>query len=141
MKRRNFLKLTGLAAAGTAALPSMGLASVSTEDAMARLIRNEFHYLKLDEAGLNQFVANYLDRHYHSTVSKIKLRSYYFLNFSSTQSQLVNQLTRRYILSTDFFSNKMDESKPVQYMGLYNAYKTPCANPFSAIFYPPDQIS
>lgn len=141
MKRRNFLKLTGLVAVGTAALPSLGLASVSTEDAMAGLIKNEFNYLKLDEEGLNQFVVDYLHQHYHSSVNKMKLRTLYFLNYTSTQSQLVSQLTRRYILSTDFFRNRMDESKPVTYVGLYNAYKMPCANPFSSLFYPPDQLS
>lgn len=136
MRRRNFLKLAGIATLGTAALPGLGIASVSTEEALAGLIKSEFNYLQLDQEGLEQFVEDYLSLQHHSSVNKMKLRSYYLLKLNSTDSQLITKLTRNYIQSTDFFRNRMNESLPVKYIGFYNPYKTPCANPFSAFYYP-----
>ena len=136
MERRNFLKLTGLAAIGTAAIPSLSVAALSTEDAVSGLIINEFDYLQLDKAGVKQYVEDYLSQYQPNWIGSMKMRFIYLMNMKAEQSDLITQLTRTYILSTDFFRNKMDETKPVQYLGLYNPYKNPCANPFSATYYP-----
>lgn len=41
-----------------------------------------------------------------------------------------------FLLSTDFFINKMDTSKPVKFIGIYDPYQKPCCNPFSDLYYP-----
>lgn len=41
-----------------------------------------------------------------------------------------------FLLSTDFFANKMDNNRTIKYIGLYNPYLRPCSNPFSNVFYP-----
>jgi hypothetical protein len=47
-----------------------------------------------------------------------------------------DQIVARFLLSTDFFLNKMDESKEVNYLGrIWGPYAMPCMNPFSAMFY------
>lgn len=138
MRRRSFLKLAGLGIVALA-LPAFGAYSTSVEDAMAGIIHQEFHFLKLDPKGVRQFVADY----YKMTGANrqfsmnLKTKTYYVFNINSERSQLVRTLTNLYLMSTDFFQNRMDESKQVKYLGWYNPHKTPCANPFSSIYYPP----
>jgi hypothetical protein len=137
MRRRSFLQLLGL---GTAAVvvPTVGVSSASVENALAGIILNEFHFLKIERKGVEQFVADY----YRMTGANkqffmnVKTKAYYFLKVDSERSQLVRTLTQLYLMSTDFFQNRMDESKEVKYLGWYNPHKTPCANPFSSIYYP-----
>lgn len=137
MNRRSFLMLAG---AGTAliAIPGLSYMSVSYAEAARGLILNELDYLKLDEAGINQFVQDYTTD--KTDNYRIKIRSLYLINAKADQYQVVDELVKDYLLSTDFFRNKMNERKAVKYQGLYNPYKMPCANPFSSIYYPP-QVS
>lgn len=137
MKRRNFLILAG-AGGVAAAATSFSFLSTSFEDAATGLIRSELHFLKLDPEGLERFVKDYAsnkDSTYHLT-----MRGYSFLGIGANQSGKVNQLLTAYLLSTDFFMNKMDESKTVKYVGLYDPYKRPCAHPFSNNFYPEEAV-
>src|SRR5687767_14379423 len=138
MRRRNFLQLLGLGTAAVA-VPTVGVAASSVENALAGIILNEFSFLKIDRKGVDQYVADYYrmtgaDKQFFMNV---KTKAYYFLKIDSERSQLVRTLTQLYLMSTDFFQNRMDESKEVKYLGWYNPHKTPCANPFSSIYYPP----
>jgi hypothetical protein len=137
MNRRNFLKLTGFGAAAIT-LPGVGMATISLKQAITGIILREFSYLDLEKEGVEQFAQDYLTT-YPDTPHYFKTRMYYALGFDSKQSKLVNHFADVYLRSTDFFYNKMDESKPVRYLGLYNPYKRPCANPFSNIYYPQSQ--
>jgi len=137
MRRRNFLRIAGL---GTAAvvLPTISVYSTSFEQTTADLIMNQFSFLKLDMAGVRQFAADYctaVDTN-KTLYVRTKMRLYDLFKIDSDRSQLVRTITTLYLVSTDFFNNKMDESKIVRYKGLYNPYKTPCANPFSSLYYP-----
>jgi hypothetical protein len=58
----------------------------------------------------------------------------------ASNARLGSMITQEYLLSTDFFRNKMDESRIVKYIGFYNPYQMPCTNPFSSTFYPPASI-
>jgi len=137
MKRRSFLKLGGLAGVALVAVPSLGFVSTSMKEAAVGIITKEFSYLKLDKKGVEQFVSDYYGNQNGPLNTQLKLKSYYFLGVQSDRSGLVDDLTRRYIISTDFFLNKMDESKPVNYLGMYDPYTRPCAHPFSSMYYPP----
>lgn len=134
MQRRKFLQLTGLGAAALA-LPGVGYSAISTEEAIAGILKNEFDYLKLDEKGVEQFVADFFKFRGQGKYVHIKARTLYLLKVKSPDSSLVDRLAREYILSTDFFINKMDESKTVKYIGLYDPHKRPCANPFTYNYY------
>ncbi len=125
-----------LAGAGTAlvVIPSLSYMAISYEKAAKGLILNELDYLKLDEKGVNQFVRDYTKD--QSANYQIKIRSLYLIQAKADQYKVVDDLVKDYLLSTDFFRNKMNESKIVKYQGLYDPYKTPCANPFSFIYYP-----
>ncbi|WP_375418915.1 hypothetical protein [uncultured Hymenobacter sp.] len=138
MRRRNFLKIAGL---GTAAIavPAVAATSGSTVKATAGIILHEFRFLKLDQAGVEKFVEDYyqLTGGGSTLTTKLKTKAYYLFKIDSERSQLVRTITTLYLLSTDFFQNRMDESRKVKYLGWYNPHKTPCANPFSSIYYPP----
>ncbi len=99
---------------------------------------NELSYLKLDKPGVEQFVDDYLRGHYITTSMKAKfnLMSCYYLGVNATKSLTITKLVQTYLVSTDFFLNKMDESKTVKYINRNMPYKMPCYNPFSFLYYP-----
>jgi hypothetical protein len=134
MKRRKFLTITGIGSA-VAAFTSFKFVSTSFENATARLIKNQLDFLKLDEEGLERFVNDFAKENKSSSY-RMALRGYAFIGVRASQSGKVNQLVTTYLLSTDFFQNKMDENKIIKYMGLYDAHKRPCAHPFSHFYYP-----
>lgn len=117
------------------ALPALGIAYLSYEKAAKNLISNELDYLKLDESGVEHFVRDYAKGKSENYL--LKVRGLYLLGSSASQSKIVEELVKDYMLATDFFRNRMDESRTIKYVGLYNPYTTPCANPFSAVYYPP----
>ncbi|KAA3436784.1 twin-arginine translocation signal domain-containing protein [Rufibacter hautae] len=142
MNRRNFLRLTGLAGAALVALPSLGFMSTSIKDAAVGIITKELSYLKLDKKGVEQFVDDYFKGHYinSSLKTQINLKSCYYLGVDANESRLLSKLVHNYLTSTDFFLNKMDESKTVKYIGVNKSYKMPCSNPFSSFYYPPATV-
>lgn len=134
MLRRSFLKKVGLGAS-IAAIPGFLYTTTSLKDAVTGIITNELGYLKLDKAGVDRFADDYLKTVY-SQSTPLKLKTYYFLGRKAEQSWLINDVVSRYLLSSDYFLNKMDEGKIVKYTTLYNPYLNPCSNPFSSLYYP-----
>ena len=137
--RRRFLQVSLpalgaalLAATGTAAFDWLGLRTLgqwqwrSWRDhasayrymglsAEAR-IRKHFADLTIDEAGLRRFVADY-EKH----VGRIKF-------YSVTTNGM---LFRKFLLSSDYYRNGADPSKPVHYVTFHDPYVSPCWNPFA----------
>jgi hypothetical protein len=84
-------------------------------------------------------VQDFFKTHYinESLRAQVNLKSIYYLGLDIKKSEMVTELVQKYLLSTDFFLNKMDESKPVKYLGVvYTPYAKPCFNPFSSLYYP-----
>ncbi|MDO1446008.1 hypothetical protein Q0590_07080 [Rhodocytophaga aerolata] len=135
MQRRKFLGLTAIGATAIA-IPAIGFGAVSTKSAITGIIQKELSYLNLDKQGIEQYAADYLQ--YEGNVPRIelKLKMYRLLGVNSEKSSIVSALIEKYLLSTDFFLKNMDESRKINYIGYYNPYNSPCANPFSAQFYP-----
>ncbi len=134
MRRRNFLKIAGAGTAAVVALPAVWYKSISLHEAAAGIITRELSYLKLEPKGVARFVDEYLKDSW-SRFPANKIKPYYVLHKGADPSE-VTDLTSKYLLSSDFFINKMDDTKTVQYVGLYNPYRSPCANPFSSLHYP-----
>jgi hypothetical protein len=81
----------------------------------SRRLRAHFSYLDLDPKGVDQYIEDY--ERYLGKLSR--LRSWPDGVFTG------------YLLSTDFFQHGGDESRQLQYVGLYAPYVTPCSNPFA----------
>ena len=114
---------------GMIALGSARFLTTSFQEAAERLITRELHFLTLDPAGVRNFVRDYAkskDSRY-----KLILKGYSLVGISSSQSGKIHQLVTNYLLSTDFFSRNMDESRVIHYVGLYDPYLRPCSHPFA----------
>lgn len=140
MKRRTFLKLSGLGAAGFLSLPAVAYVSTSVKSGAVGILLNEFKFLKIDEKGVENFVEDFFSKYSYDLTYHMKIKYYSILGITSERSNLIHDLANKYLLSTDFFRNRMDESKLVRYTGLYNPYQMPCSNPFSNIYYPQEAV-
>ena len=128
MKRRTFFTI----AAFGSGIMAFGLArflNVRFEEAAEGLIIKELDFLRLEPAGVRKFVQDYAkskDRRY-----KFTLKGYSLVGITSSESGKIHQLVTNYLLSTDFFSNNMDQTRVIHYVGLYDPYLRPCTHPFS----------
>lgn len=83
----------------------------------ARRIQRHFDYLTLDAAGIERFV-----REYEAAFGAAEL-----------DNVAANRLLyTKYLMSTDFFLNGQDETRPVRFVALHDPYVSPCWNPFGA---------
>jgi hypothetical protein len=128
MKRSQFLKI--MAGGALLGLASVKIVTTSFEDATIALVRGELSFLHLDEKGLQQFASDF-SKTTTQRAYRYQVKAYSFLGIGSGWSGKVNYIVSTYLLSTDFFQNGMDESKPVRYVGFYTPYLRPCAHPFS----------
>jgi len=117
--------------------PALYLASPSVWKYAVKLIREELNYLKLEPAGLDEFVRDYFKTSSNNAIINLRWKTFYYLGFNKDKSNQIFELIKFYLLSTDFFIHKMDESKMVSYLGLYSPYKSSVPNPFSFVLYPP----
>lgn len=136
LKRRKFLEFIGIGGALVLLPISIFVAVKSLEDIAVDLITQEFHYLKLDPEGVRKYAQDYLQKDKPGIASNIKWRSYFVLNFNASDSDNIKFLVTYYLLSSDFFMNKMDESKTVRYMGINHQYTAPCSSHFSFMLFP-----
>jgi hypothetical protein len=133
MKRRNFLKFLGLGAT-VAAVPGISFAYYDFNKSLIGILKNDLHYLTLDEEGVEKFVVDFEKE--CSDADKLKIRMLYMTAYTSENFYIVEKISRHFLLGSDFFRNKMDESKVVHYTAPYSPYTTPCGNPFNSLNYP-----
>ncbi len=62
--------------------------------------------------------------------------SWFSLPYKTKNSIDRSKIVGDFLLSTDFFTNKMDITKPVAFVKIYDPYESPCSNPFSNLYYP-----
>jgi hypothetical protein len=136
MKRR---ALFGLAAAGMAALVGYRVWRSRDEDAVVDVLKKRLGYLRVDEAGMRRFAADFAA---HRAVPTRRLRAvaalwpaYRFVPLrvgipGSRHADLVEEhIASTFLMSTDFFSNGADTGAPVVYGRYYDAMNA-CSNPF-----------
>lgn len=141
MKRRNFLKLAG---AGTA-LAATGLWGINSfHSSVKAMILKDTRGLKLKEEEIDKFLADakaemFWNRYDLTKKGFILAHTWLgsgFLPYKFKYSQYRNTIVGTFLLSTDYFSNRMQAEKPVTYVAFYNPYKRPCGSPFSNLHYP-----
>lgn len=136
MNRRKFIALAGVGS-GLLIFPSvLYLSSPSLRKYAGELIKEELHYLKLAPGGVEQYIEDYFNASANNMLTNLKWKSYYYLGIKAENSNQIFELVKYYLLSTDFFIHRMDESRIVHYLGLYNPYKSPVPNPYSFVLYP-----
>ena len=120
LTRRQLLRL-GLCAVAGAGLGSWGHRRRWGWDGVYRQRRlNEhlhrtFGYLRPDPAGVDRFVALYLEHH----------------NGSPTRGSLPH-VEQTFLLSTDFFQSGQPATGPIRFVTLYHPYVSPCYDPLVA---------
>ena len=143
IKRRRFL-LGGLGIAAVAGLGAVGLGVIVTESEIAAAVRRRLNVLQLDTAGLHSFAKdqlgalaakrptwNRLKSHLRSALAKPVVTHYGISNDKrSRRERIEDNLATLYLLSSDFFLHRADQSRIVQYVALYDPLRA-CSNPFA----------
>lgn len=141
MKRRNFLKVAG---AGTV-LAATGFWSIrSFQSGIKTIIVQDTQGLNLKEEEIDKFLADakkemFWKQHDFTKKGFILAHTWLgsaYLPYRVKYSQYRSKIVGTFLLSTDYFSNKMDPEKTIQYVAFYNPYKRPCSSPFSNLYYP-----
>jgi len=139
MNRRKFLLLAGVSTGALVIPASVYFVSGSVKKYAALLIEKELFYLKLEAGSVDKYVNDYFGNT-NNAMTRMRWKSMYYLNVTWEKSDQLMELIKYYLLSSDFFINKMDEHKTVHYLGLYSPYKSPVPNPFAYTLYPPDLV-
>lgn len=90
--------------------------------AIVEFLKTELNYLQLNEADLVAF-----GRDFQQDQGEEKLQDQY----KKEPKKIENRAVTQFLMSTDFFWNKADESKPVKYLAYYDPYRRICSNPFA----------
>ena len=142
MQRKTFLKIVG----GVVALGAIGYVAVPTfEEMLLKILRSDLKGLKVNEDTISKYLLDYKKENplrFKSSKEQF-IKASYLLDYPFVPNpykhkyqQFRSLLVGNFLLSTDFFINKMDVAKEVNYMGIYNPHLRPCANPFSYLYYP-----
>jgi hypothetical protein len=118
MRRRDFLALLGAVSVGAAA-GTFGLGYVVTyrvlgQDEVVEYLRRRFAYLTISGEDLDRFAAEFGRK--YGEVSGLTLPG----------------LNTVFLLSTDFFQNGADDSRPTRFVRLYDP-QSGCPNPFAVL--------
>jgi hypothetical protein len=140
MERRKFIRLVGVGTGMVIVPPGLYFVAPGVKAYAELILKKELFYLKMEPKGLKQYIEDYFAATGNNLLSTIKWKMLYFMNAGWEKSDRISDLMKYYLLSSDFFIHKMDESKEVHYLGLFNSYKSPMPNPYSFILYPPETI-
>lgn len=140
MERRRFLLLIGVGTGSIVAPASFYFLSPTINEHAVLLIKRELNYLKLQEGSVERYIEDYFKHAHNDLIAKIKWKAMYYMRIRPQQSATFFELVKYYLLSSDFFINKADQTREVKYLGLYSPYKSPVPNPFSFVLYPPESI-
>lgn len=141
MERRKFLTLIG---AGSA-LAALGTLSLKPfHSSIKSMIMRSIEGMNIPEETVDRFLADARQERFFRQydlnkkgfiVAHTWLMSDY-LPYKLKYTQYCSQIVGTFLLSTDYFSNRMQPGTEITYTGFYNPYKRPCGSPFSNIFYP-----
>ena len=144
MKRRTFVVLTSLA---IVTIPTTGKLVVGgaekiSYDYISGIIAKKLSYLRYDSDMVTKFICDYsrscsgvgsMDVHRLSSLASVKILLKLLPSTRALINDLEEKIARDFLLSTDFFQNGSDVSKPLKYLGLYEPRLRPCTNPFLVV--------
>lgn len=132
--------MAGVGAGAVLVPPALYFVSPSLKKYAILLIRDELSYLELASGSVEKYVDDYFNANQNNLVSTLKWKAMYYLRMDVNDSSQLYELVKYYLLSSDFFIHKTNQNRIINYLGLYNPYKSPVPNPFSFVLYPPDDI-
>lgn len=138
MKRRNFIKIL----LGISLLVFLrSLFFLDFDYVVKKIIAKATQKLKLDDRHIDLFIKEANAENYwnqFSFVKKVFITIHYILEnrfirmpYAAKYVQYKDQIIGQFLLSTDFFFNKMDVNREINYHTFYNPYKAPCGVPFA----------
>lgn len=145
MKRRNFIWLL---AAGAGVAAAGGYIFFEKFEALVRkIIIRDTSSLRVSVEEIDKYLAAVKEnKHLINSIpfaNQQLVKWHYYLDQAwftlpyYTKSKVDrSKIVGDFLLSTDFFTNKMDPKRQVKFVGIYDPYHKPCANPFSNLFYP-----
>jgi hypothetical protein len=144
MKRREFIWVGTIAALGVSVGGYVFFSSF--ERLVRKIIFKDTQGLSVSSEEITKFLLDTRKTHTLEMFSFSKKElikwSYYLDNplihmpYEAKYNVYRSQIVGLFLLSTDFFQNKMDPKRPIHYVKIYNPYFTPCSNPFSNLYYP-----
>ncbi len=141
MKRRKFIALT-IGGISAVSLSGLLVFNKDLKKIAVEKILSDLNFLNLDKKGVELFVMDYFNVRNFSYILQLKTRAAYIADLPKEDFKFWYYLTHDYLLSTDFFENRMSETHLVKYTpGMNNPFKRACSNPFSHYYYPtPTQV-
>lgn len=144
--RRKFLKLAAAGVVLAGAGYSVVKLTASFEDTIVAVLKNDLSGLNIKDATIAAFAKIAAQQNpWQYGPKEQRLISMYSgipvshlpLPYKKQFQTYKHEITTRFLLSSDFFLNKMDETKEITFSGkLWAPYAMPCMNPFSNLFYP-----
>lgn len=120
--------------------PSLYFIAPDVKKYAKKILARELNYLRLEANSIPTFVEEYFQSISNDTISAVKWKILYYKRADTESSDRINDLVKYFLLSTDFFIYKTEEKRTINYLGLFNYYKSPVPNPFSFLIYPPSEI-
>jgi len=143
MNRRKFFRIAILSVLG--AMAASIAAYYSFESIIVKMLKNDLAGMRVNEGDYKKFMeemqrTNFWKKNAFDWKRKSFLILYFFLPkiglpYQFKYYQIKGRIVGQFLLSTDFFLNKMDRNQPIKYIGLYDPYLRPCQNPFSNMHY------
>ncbi len=143
MNRRRFIVLSVLAVLSAIALSAVAIYDFET--VVLKMLKRDLSYLKIKDKDIERFLADartsgYWDRMKFDRNKRAFIILYFLLPkiglpYQFKYFQLKATIVGNFLLSTDFFTNKMDEQVDVSYVALFDPERNACQNPFSHVFY------
>ena len=143
--RRKFLWYTLLSASGLLMSFEYITQITQLEKVISNILLKSLEGLKVDPSEIEKYArdlakTNALNFSFANTQLISLYHTYsiepFLFPFNKRYKRLCTDIVTNFLLSTDFFINRMDEQKNIKYTGaIYDIYRTACANPFSGLLY------
>lgn len=134
MTRRVFL---GLTFATSAILITSSFQFLNLKKRFHIFIKNVLPWLNFDIETINKFTSDYYK--YECSTLKCQIRFFLFLILENTpifhnilqarRKIRRDDIVSKFLLSTDFFQENMNENRTIKYVLYYDPYINPCYNP------------
>lgn len=142
MKRRTFIKTSLLGGIGTLLLGGLWVGGQDMEKRIISILKDTLQGMQWQESDLQSFAQDFIQEEGYTWKQSLRICLYasfyesfrqpiHLQNAHQRYQDFRHYITTTFLLSTNFISQQLDETKAIEYLGFYNPYLRPCSNPFS----------